>query len=244
MAEGAVLRAEVQARVGTLSIDVRIEIGPGTSVLAGPNGAGKTSLLLLLLGLRRPDRGRITLGERVLFDSAAQIDLPPEERNLGYVPQDAALFPHLDVVGNVAFALAARRPDLPAKARRAEAEALLSKVGAGLLIGLKSDALSGGERQKVALARALAASPEALLLDEPTASLDAEAKIEIRAFLRALLESLEIPALFITHDPNDVPGDDQKIWSLQSGKITHCGTLSELRSDSASAFLRAFAGRR
>lgn len=240
---GAVLEAEIQGRVGRLALDVQFTVGPGTSLLAGPNGAGKTSLLHLLLGLRRPEHGRIVLGGRVLFDSAAGIDLPPEQRRLGYVPQDAALFPHLDVVGNVAFGLEARRPELPARARRREAEALLERVGAAGLIRLRSGTLSGGERQKVALARALAAAPRALLLDEPTASLDASSKEETRLFLRHLLGAMGIPTLLVTHDSGDSCGNEQPILVLQAGKITHRATLEQLRSPSASAFVRAFAGR-
>ena len=241
--EGPALQAEVQGRVGLLALDVQLSVGPGTSLLAGPNGAGKTSLLHLLLGLRRPERGRIVLGGRVLFDSAVGIDLPPEERCLGYVPQDAAVFPHLDVVGNVAFALSARRPELAARARRREAEELLARVGATSLMRLRSDTLSGGERQKVALARALAGAPRALLLDEPTASLDAHSKEETRLFLHHLLHSMAIPTLLVTHDSADNSSNEQPILVLQDGKITHRGTLAQLRSHSASAFVRAFAGR-
>src|SRR5437660_7527314 len=156
-------------RLGALDLKIDLTLGRETVLVAGPNGAGKSTLLRLLLGVARPDRGRIALDGRILFD--AHSDVPAEDRRLGYVPQDYALFPHLDGLGNVAFGLAG----LPRRERRARAAAWLERMGASHLAQRRAGALSGGERQRLALTRALAREPRALLLDEPFASLDSSA---------------------------------------------------------------------
>ncbi|HMC33724.1 MAG TPA: ATP-binding cassette domain-containing protein, partial [Myxococcales bacterium] len=157
------LEVLVAKRVGTLELALELSVGAETLLVAGPNGAGKSTLLRLLLGVTRPDRGRIALDGRILFD--AHSDVPAEDRRLGYVPQDYALFPLLDGLGNVAFGLAG----LPRRERRARAAAWLGRMGASHLAHRRVGALSGGERQRLALTRALAREPRALLLDEPFA---------------------------------------------------------------------------
>jgi molybdate transport system ATP-binding protein len=233
------LHARVTARVGSLELDVELAT-PGTLVLIGPNGAGKTSLLSLLLGVLPVETGRIEVGGRILFDTPTGIDVPPEARRLGYVPQDYALFPHLSAGQNVEFALECAAPELTPAARRREAEALLSELGLGALGGRRPRALSGGEKQRVAHARALAASPQALLLDEPLAALDVHARREVRAFLASYLERLALPTIVVTHDARDARALGDRLLVLEGGKVTQSGTWDELLSRPASRFVERF----
>jgi len=232
------LRAELTARVGSLVVDVALDTAPGTLVLVGPNGAGKTTLLSLLLGVLPAARGRVQVGDRVLFDSAASVDVPVERRAIGYVPQDYALFPHLTVHGNVTFALGSAAPRPPRATRDARAAALLAELGLGDLADRRPDTLSGGEKQRVALARALSVEPRALLLDEPLAALDVASRREVRAFLATLLARLAIPAIVVTHDPRDARALGQRIAVLEAGRITQIGTWDELSAEPGTPFVR------
>ena len=227
------LELRVRRRIRGLELDAALSVAGETVLVAGPNGAGKSTLLRLLLGIVRPDSGRIVLDGRVLFDGA--VDVPPEERRLGYVPQDYALFPHLDALGNVAFGLSG--PDRAARAAR-----WLSRLDAGHLSHRRPAALSGGERQRVALARALAREPLALLMDEPFASLDPPARRELRAALRRWLGEWKLPALIVSHDLDDARVAD-RIAVLERGHIVQQGTPEELRAAPASPFVAGFAAR-
>jgi ABC-type sulfate/molybdate transport systems ATPase subunit len=229
-----VLEARVAKRLGTVELAFELSVGAETLVVAGPNGAGKSSMLRLLLGSIRPDSGRIALDGRTLF--AGRIDVPPEERHIGYLPQDYALFPHLDGVGNVAFGLA----HLPRRERRAHAMAWLERLGASHLADRRIRALSGGERQRLALARALAREPRALLLDEPFASLDPSARRELRASLRKSLQEWRLPAVIVSHDADDATLAD-RIAVVERGRIVQQGTPDELRRAPASPFVAGFA---
>jgi molybdate transport system ATP-binding protein len=227
-----VLEVRVGRRIGPLDLAVDVSLGPETLLLAGPNGAGKSTLLRMLLGVLRPDRGRIALDGAVLFDADARVDVPAEERRLAYVPQDYALFPHLDVLRNVTFGLS----DLDRAERVTRATAWLSRLGAGHLLRRSPAELSGGERQRVALARALARTPRALLLDEPFASLDPLARQELRGALAGWLREWRLPALVVSHDPADAALAD-RIAVLERGRIVQQGTLNDLRQTPASAFV-------
>jgi len=228
------LEVSLAKRIGTLDLALELSVGAETLLVAGPNGAGKSTLLLLLLGVSRPDRGRIALDGRTLFDTHA--DVPAENRRLGYLPQDYALFPHLDALGNVAFGLA----DFPRRERRPRAAAWLERMGASHLANRHVGALSGGERQRLALTRALAREPRALLLDEPFASLDSSARLELRASLRRSLLEWRLPALIVSHDPDDAMLAD-RIAVMERGHIVQQGTRDELRAAPSSPFVAAFA---
>ncbi|HYZ90147.1 MAG TPA: ATP-binding cassette domain-containing protein [Myxococcales bacterium] len=226
------LEVRVARRLGALDLRVDLQLDRETIVVAGPNAAGKSSLLRLLLGVLRPDSGRVALDGSVLFDAAARVDVPVEERQLGYVPQDYALFPHLDVLENVMFGLRSLSRD----ERLRRAKTWLDRLGASHLSRRPPGELSGGERQRVALARALAREPRTLLLDEPFASLDLLARREVRRALRAWLREWRLPALIVSHDPADaVLGD--RIAVLESGRIVQQGTVDELRQSPASEFV-------
>lgn len=231
------LHVDVRARAGSLSVDLRLQTD-GPLVLAGPNGAGKSTALLLILGLLEPDEGRIALCEEVLFDSAAGISLPPEERRLGYVPQSYALFPHLTVLENVAFGLQAS--GMRRREARERAHAQLEELGLGALAGRVPDGLSGGEQQRVALARALAIRPRALLLDEPLSALDAITREQVRSTLGAHLARLSIPSLVVTHDPADAMAIAPQLAFLEQGRIVQQGPADRLRESPASPFVARF----
>ena len=217
----------LEARIVSPLLDLTLAVGAETVLLAGPNGAGKSTLLRMLLGIATPQAGRIALDGRTLFD--ARVDLPPEERGLGYVPQDYALFSHLDVAGNVAFGL---RP--PERERRTRE--VLEALQIAPLAARRVHTLSGGEQQKVALARALAPRPRALLLDEPFAALDAQARRQLRQFLAARLAALRLPALVVSHDPADA-AVGQRVVVMERGRIVQEGTLADLRAAPATPFI-------
>lgn len=226
------LEARIARRTGPLDLRIDLSLGSETVLLAGPNGAGKSSLLRLLLGVLRPDAGRIALDREVLFDAEEGIDVPPEERGLAYVPQDYALFPHMDVLRNATFGLAAL--DRREQVRRATS--WLERLGAGHLVERFPAALSGGERQRVALARALARTPRALLLDEPFASLDPIARQELRGSLARWLREWRLPALVVSHDLADAALAD-RIAVIERGRVVQQGTLEELRRAPRSGFV-------
>jgi molybdate transport system ATP-binding protein len=236
------LRARLTARVGNLAIDAELDTAPGTLVLAGPNGAGKSSILSLLLGVLPLEQGRITIGDTLLHDSAAKISVPLEHRRLGYVPQDYALFPHLSVRDNIEFALASAPPPRQRdRATRAElADTLLRDLGLAALAQRRTQTLSGGEKQRLALARALSVAPRALLLDEPLAALDVHARHAVREFLAGYLAKLALPTIIVTHDPADARQLGARIAVLEAGTITQTGTWAELAASPASAFVERF----
>ena len=170
-----------------------------TAVVVGESGAGKTTLLRMLLGLLRPDQGRILVDGVPWFDATIRADLPTWQRPVGYVPQDLALFPHLTVIENVAFG--PRASGTTRREARMRAARLLERFEIGELAERKPGMLSGGQQQRVALARALVLEPRVLLLDEPLSSLDLQTRRVVRAELRALLRTLPCVTLYVTHMP-------------------------------------------
>ncbi|GAC1340445.1 MAG: hypothetical protein NVSMB23_10760 [Myxococcales bacterium] len=235
------LQVDLEGSAGGFALSFSLRAAPGPLLVAGPNGAGKTSLIALLLGTLRPRSGRLALGGRVLFDAAEGIDLPPEERGLGYVPQHFALFPHRSALGNVAFGVECRRPRLPRDEIERRALHLLEALEVGHTASRLPRTLSAGERQRVALARALAAEPRALLLDEPLASLDAGVRETVRAFLARRLARLDLPALVVTHDPADAAALGDRIAIVEEGRVVQQGSLDELLARPATAFAAGFA---
>ncbi|WP_251864571.1 ATP-binding cassette domain-containing protein [Achromobacter sp. Marseille-Q4962] len=199
-------------------LDVAFEARASRVALFGPSGAGKSLTLRAVAGLLRPDAGRIAVGNRVLYDSAAGICLPSQARRVAYLFQDYALFPHLTVAQNIAFGLRrgwrnpSRRglpPEAARWARAFELEAILGSYPAEI---------SGGQKQRVALARALALEPDILLLDEPFSALDAQLRARMRKELDALQRQLDVPMLLITHDPADVSALADEVFELHEGR--------------------------
>lgn len=235
------LTASIVAQVGRLAIEIDLRTDGGPLVIVGPNGAGKSTLLSLLLGLVPVTRGRIVLGDRVLLDTAEGVNVPVEQRGLGYVPQGYALFPHLSVRQNIAFGLISdRRLDRAARSDRAET--MLRALSLSSLADRRPDTLSGGEKQRVALARALVVQPRALLLDEPLAALDITARAETRAFLREQINALSVPTLLVTHDAEDARVLGQQIAVMEAGRVTQQGTWDAIVASPATAFAAAFTG--
>jgi ABC-type sulfate/molybdate transport systems ATPase subunit len=233
---------EVEARAGDLELSVDLAGSGEPIAIVGPNGSGKTTLLRIVAGAHGPARGSIRVGDTTLLDTDAGIDLPVEERGVGYVPQGYGLFPNLDVVGNVAFGLSTGAHRLPAAERRQRAVVALEELECAHLAERRTDGLSGGEAQRVALARALVIQPRLLLLDEPLAALDATARRSVRTFLSRRLRELGRPSIVVTHDVRDVAALDAEVCVLESGRITQRGRIDALRADPASDFVAEFVG--
>ncbi len=226
--------------LANFDLAAELTVPPGVTVILGPNGTGKSSLLRLLAGLNQPVSGQIMLGERCLYDAEKQIFLPPEQRRIGMVFQDLALFPHLNVSGNIGFGLKMRRTS--SGERQKKVQQLLEKLSIKHLAERDVATLSGGERQKVALARTLATDPQLLLLDEPTASLDPSARGEIRRWLQAVLTRLRIPTLLVTHDAEEVAYFRKRVVVMEQGQIIQQGSFHQLLREPASEFVARFVG--
>jgi molybdate transport system ATP-binding protein len=233
------LELELRGSVGALTIDLALSAFAGPTVIVGPNGAGKTSLLMMILGALPPAGGRVVVDGVVVFDRARGLDLPVERRGIGFLPQRDTLFPHLDVLENVAYGIATR----PRAERAGRALVALRELGAEGLAARRPEGLSGGEAQRVALARALAPAPRALLLDEPLAALDVGLRREVRGFLAAHLRRLAIPTLVVTHDRADAEAFDAEIVVMEGGAIVQRGRLAELAARPATDFVRQFLDR-
>jgi molybdate transport system ATP-binding protein len=187
----------------------------GVTALCGPSGAGKTTLVNIIAGLLRPDQGRVVLGERVLFDSAGRVNLPPERRRVGLVFQDGRLFPHLSVRSNLTYGLRL----LPPRRRRLGLEEVVELMGIGHLLGRRPATLSGGEKQRVGVGRALLTSPELLLLDEPLASLDQGRKDEVLPFLARLPQRLALPMIYVSHSRAEIDFLQARVIPIATGRI-------------------------
>lgn len=235
------LTAEVRKRFPSgASLDATISLAavPGpVTVLFGPSGAGKTTFLRCIAGLERPDEGTIRFDGEPWFHAASGIDVPPQRRRIGIVFQEDALFPHLTVEGNVVFGL--RASDAEAKARAAE---LLRFAGIAELARRLPAGLSGGERRRVALARALAPRPRLLLLDEPLSALDAPAREELRRDLRGLLVAAGIPTIFVTHDRTEALALGDTIAVLVGGRLHQIGSVPDVFGRPADAVVARVVG--
>jgi molybdate transport system ATP-binding protein len=196
-------------------------------VLFGPSGAGKSLTLQALAGLMTPDAGRIVVGERVLFDASRNLTIPARHRDIGYVFQDYALFPHLTVAKNVAFGLARTWPRHLAQPDRQRLNEVLDALELAPLRDSLPRDLSGGQRQRVALARALIRRPKLLLLDEPFSALDAPLRARTRQELLRLQERFQQPVVLITHDPEDVAALAQTVVVYDCGRVSQVRTLQD-----------------
>lgn len=238
------LNFSVRTPLGTLVLDVSLQVAAEAPlVVVGPNGAGKSSLLLALLGALPVREGRIQIGAEELLNTQSGIDCPTELRRIGYVPQDYALFPHLTVRQNFEFAVRCSPVLATRLERREQVEAVLHDLKLSSLAERRATALSGGEKQRVALGRALVSRPRALLLDEPLAALDAQARHEVRLFLAEYLETLRLPTLIVTHDPNDAQVLGKRVAVIEAGSCSRSLTWAELCQAPVSRFVSEFVGR-
>ncbi len=210
-----------------------LTVGPGETVaLVGPSGAGKTTVLQVVAGLLRPDDGFVALGDTVLLDTARRVDVLPERRRVGYLFQEYALFPHLDVWHNVRFGARSDTDVGPLLARFRITELARARV----------DQLSGGERQRVALARALARDPALLLLDEPLSALDTHTRAGVRAELRELLDELGLPVVLVTHDFEDAATLAHRVGVISDGEVLQLASPTDLVALPRDAFVASFTG--
>jgi len=223
-----VLELDLSFARGSFRLEMQLTLSRAVSAIHGPSGSGKTTLLDLVAGLLRPERGWIRLDGETLFDARAGIDLPPERRRLGYLFQEGRLFPHLSVEGNLRYGLRRRRgngPDLAAVADVLELSELL---------GRSPDRLSGGEKQRVALGRALLSNPRLLVLDEPLASLDGDLKERILPFLGRTVERFDIPMLYVSHFPQEVLHLADEVVLFEAGGLRAQGDPRRLLRTSGS----------
>ena len=212
--------AGIEVRVDELTLSESASV----TVLFGPSGSGKTTILRCLGGLERPDAGEIQFGGQTWFDSRANLFLPPRLRNIGYVPQDYALFPHMSVAANIEFGLG----DLPKNQRAARVEEVSQWLGLDGLGRRLPSQLSGGQQQRVALARAVARRPKLLLLDEPLSALDAPTRSRLRGELRPLLARLSIPTVLVTHDRMEALALGDNLAVLDGGRLAQHGPVAEV----------------
>jgi molybdate transport system ATP-binding protein len=224
------LELDIGLPLRSFRLELTLALGRETFALVGPSGAGKTTVLRAVAGLVRPESGRIVLDGEVLFDAASGVALPPEDRRVGFVFQDYALFPHMSVEQNVAYG-----------SRNGTGE-LLERFGIAHLARARPGELSGGERQRVGLARALARDPGVLLLDEPLSALDPHTRAALRLELKELLDELDLPVLLVTHDFHDAAVLANRVAVLSDGHVRQIGTPSELVAAPADAFVASFTG--
>jgi molybdate transport system ATP-binding protein len=231
------LSVDVEKRLGTVQIAVKFAAADhGVTALFGRSGAGKTSVVNMIAGLLRPDRGRIAVGDRVLFDTDARIDLAPEHRRVGYVFQDGRLFPHLSVRRNLTYG------DRNGKTHDDGGgfDDVVALLGLDALLDRRPATLSGGERQRVAIGRALLAHPSLLLMDEPLANLDAPRKAEILPYLERLRDELQLPIVYVSHAIDEVARLADTLVLMSDGAVAGEGPVEDVlgRLD-----LRPMAGR-
>lgn len=220
------IHADFCLRHPEFSLEVNLDLpARGVTALFGPSGSGKSSFLRCLAGLSRPQRGKLVVNGSAWQDDERKIFLPAYQRPVGMVFQDAALFPHLNVERNLAFATRRRKTisdDLPKRIH------LIELLGIGHLVKRMPETLSGGEKQRVALARALFSQPQVLLLDEPLAALDEKRKAELLPYLDRLHQELEIPIVYVSHAPQEVARLADHLVLLKDGKVTAAGSATEL----------------
>ncbi|HEX3986516.1 MAG TPA: ATP-binding cassette domain-containing protein [Acidobacteriaceae bacterium] len=224
------LEARVRHHLGRFSLEAEFSLHSPWTVIFGPSGAGKSTLLRIVAGLATPDAGRITLAGRLLFDSEAGVSVPAGRRSVGFVTQQAALFPHLAACDNVAFGIR----QLSRKERSRRVGEMLRLFGAEALADRKPAQLSGGERQRIALARALAPRPRLLLLDEPLAALDDPSGEEI---LDRLL-TLDLQVVYVSHDLAEIWRIPAEVVLLENGRITVAGPLQQVLAPRREQLLR------
>jgi molybdate transport system ATP-binding protein len=221
------IQARFRVQYSGFSLDVDLQLpGRGVTVLFGPSGSGKTTCLRVIAGLARVTSGHVRVNDEVWLDTANKVSIPTHKRPLGYVFQEASLFAHLSVLGNLQYGLARIAPGQ----RRVELDQAAAMLGIDRLLDRMPATLSGGERQRVGIARALVTSPRILLMDEPLAALDLKRKQEILPYLERLHDQLDIPVLYVTHSPQEVARLADHLVMLDEGKVIASGPIAETLS--------------
>ncbi|GGE10021.1 molybdenum import ATP-binding protein ModC [Aureimonas endophytica] len=223
------LQIDIRQRLGAFRLEARFETSARLTALFGRSGSGKTSLVNLLAGLARPDEGRIAMGDAVFVDTSTRRFLPAHRRRVGYVFQDARLFPHLSVRHNLLYGRwFARRRDMAARAGQDEFDRIVELLGIAPLLARRPAGLSGGERQRVAIGRALLSHPRLLLMDEPLAALDEARKAEILPYLERLRDEAAIPILYVSHSVTEVLRLAADMVVLEAGRVVAQGPPAEI----------------
>jgi molybdate transport system ATP-binding protein len=219
------LAVDVQKRLGDFSLSAKFETERGVTALFGPSGSGKSSLVNIIAGLLKPDKGRIAIDGDVMFDSAGGVNVPPHKRGIGYVFQEGRLFPHMNVRSNLDYGrwMSGIRKDA------ATFDRVVHLLGIGHLLDRRPGALSGGERQRIAIGRALLMQPRLLLLDEPLASLDAARKAEIFPYLERLRDEARVPMIYVSHSPAEIRRIANAVVTLEDGKVRAAGGIDILQ---------------
>ncbi|MEM9576669.1 MAG: molybdenum ABC transporter ATP-binding protein [Pseudomonadota bacterium] len=221
------LSVRLTHRLGDFALDVSFEAPSGVTMLYGRSGSGKTTIVNALAGLIRPEAGRISVGDMPLYDSKAGINLPVHKRQIGYIFQEGRLFPHLTVQQNLKYGewFANRRE------ARADWSKIVDMLGIGALLKRRPEGLSGGEKQRVAIGRALLARPRLLLADEPLAALDEARKEEILPYFERLCDELDVPILYVSHASAEVTRLADTLVVLENGRLLRAGPAREVLSD-------------
>jgi molybdate transport system ATP-binding protein len=217
---------DVDKKLGEFHVSASFESDGGVTALFGPSGSGKSSIVGMIAGLSKPDRGRIVIDDEIMFDGSAGIDEPAYRRRIGYVFQDGRLFPHLSVARNLDYGrwmTGMTRDD-------AQFKRVTELLDIAALVKRRPGALSGGERQRVALGRALLMRPRLMLLDEPMASLDARRKSEILPYFVRLRDETRLPMIYVSHDPAEVKALASRVVLLDGGRIVKSGGVELLSS--------------
>lgn len=230
------LQVRIKKKLGNFLLDVDFSMDGGIFAILGASGCGKSMTLKCIAGIERPDEGRIVLNDRVLFDSAKRINLSPQKRKVGYMFQDYALFPAMNVVQNIQAGMG-RKPD-PKKVRE-----YITGFQLGGLERHMPDQLSGGQKQRVAMARMLAAEPEVLLLDEPFAAIDAKVRQELRTWLRETIDKIGITSIFVTHDQDEAIEVADEIIITNEGRVEQMGDPVEIYLHPKTPFVAQFIGK-
>jgi molybdate transport system ATP-binding protein len=218
------LRVEVERKLGAFRLRASFAADVGVTALFGRSGSGKSSLVNVIAGLLKPDRGRVEVGGRVLFDSERGIDVPTARRRIGYVFQDGRLFPHFSVRWNLLYG----RFFNGANERNVQFEHVVELLGLTQLLERRPAGLSGGEKQRVAIGRALLASPQVLLMDEPLASIDEHRKAEILQYIERLREEVNIPIVYVSHTVEEVMRLADTVVMMSEGAVRAVGRPEEV----------------
>lgn len=218
------LAVDVQKQLGDFSIAAKFETRHGVAALFGASGSGKTSIVSMIAGLLKPDKGRIAIDGDAIFDSRTHLNVPPHKRGIGYVFQEGRLFPHLNVRSNLDYGrwMSGHARDDGAFDR------VVGLLGIGHLLGRRPGTLSGGERQRVAIGRALLMQPRLLLLDEPLASLDAARKAEIFPYLERLRDEAHVPMIYVSHTLDEIRRIANSVIVLENGRLRASGSIEIL----------------